>query len=617
MLQAALTGGSAETTFTIPWDTAKATYGDHVLKATVTDGAGQTATVETKVKVDQPLTLHLLFCPSAALTGCAIGLLADVKGTVHLQAKPADDNGKFKSVTFHVGAAQIAEKMAEPYTHAWDSTTVADGKHTIAATVLTADGLTKTASFAVTVNNCDTDKDGFLASGAACKGKDCNDGDAAAFPGAADSVGDGVDTSCDGIDGLDGDLDGYASVASGGKDCDDKAASVHPCADDVADDTIDANCDGKDLQDCNDCQNCTADAAVGLKCTHVAIAAGGPCDDGNPCTTDEKCAVDACGGGKPNGCDDSLTCTLDACDPLKGCTHAANASACDDGKPCTAETCDVAKGCSSAPAAAGTACPAGVCDTKGTCTPSNVPAGMVFVPGGTFKMGCVPGDGSCYANEEPRHIVVADALFFDQYEVTVEQYGACVKAGKCTPTADKWGDFQLKKCNAGAPGKEKHPINCIDWTQSDAYCKFAGKRLPTEAEWEYAARGGLEGKLYPWGDAEGCEFAVWQSAAGKKEPGCDGSGTMPVGSKPAGKNGYGLYDMAGNLCEWVADWYDGSFYAKSPTKNPVGPGEGTFRTNRGGTFFYSAEGLRASLRFHDVPQQFFDGLGFRCAKSLN
>jgi formylglycine-generating enzyme required for sulfatase activity len=605
--------------FGFPWDTTKLAFGDHTIKASFTDKAGQTTAVEVKVLIDQPLFVQLLFCPSAALEGCIVGTKQAVAGTVYLLAKALDDNSKAKSVAFTVDGKEVAKADKEPFTTAWDSTTVQDGKHTIAAVVTTDGGATLAAQWEVDVSNCDLDKDGWPGNSGKCKGADCNDGDPTVFPGAPDAGGDGKDSNCDGIDGIDGDQDGYASIATGGKDCNDSDKTVYPCADDLPGDKIDSNCDGKDALSCDDCLACTEDQVDGAKCKHSSIGDGGPCSDGNACTLKDSCKSGACVGADPLKCDDGLSCTVDACDPVGGCSYTANAALCLTGdKPCVAVACDPDKGCVVNPVPVGAACKGGVCNAKGECgTLPPPPVGMQSVPGGTFKMGCVKGDTGCYVNEEPQHEVTVNALLVDKTEVTVKAYGECVKAGKCTPTKDMWGTFKLKNCNQDVPGKENHPINCVDWIQADAYCKFVGKRLPSAAEWEYSARGGLEGKLYPWGDAEGCEFAVWKSANATNQPGCDGTGTLPVGSKPKGMNGFGLYDMAGNLCEWVNDWYDGDYYAKSPKNNPQGPSTGTFRENRGGTYFYTAEGLRASLRFHDVPEQFFDGLGFRCVKSAN
>ena len=240
--------------------------------------------------------------------------------------------------------------------------------------------------------------------------------------------------------------------------------------------------------------------------------------------------------------------------------------------------------------------------------------GMVLIPAGSFEMGCVPGD-ACSPDEKPQHTVTLAAFYLDVTEVTVAKYQACVDAGKCTAPASGGSDY-----NRGKLGREQHPVNGVTWTQADAYCKWTDAKghLPTEAQWEKAARGGLEGKKYPWGDENPTctpgqnNTAVWNSGGS----GCGKDSTWPVGTGSA-KNGYGLYDMAGNVWEWTADWYDSSYYGSSPASNPSGPGSGSNRVSRGGSFGAGAPGyLRASLRDYVNPSGYYFYLGFRCSRSL-
>ncbi len=241
--------------------------------------------------------------------------------------------------------------------------------------------------------------------------------------------------------------------------------------------------------------------------------------------------------------------------------------------------------------------------------------GMVFVPGGPFFMGCNASvDTECDDDEKPGKTVDVGSFWIDKTEVTAAAYKRCADAGSCSSTGlsmpfydDKEQPEFAEFCTWQKPGRENHPINCVDWNQAVAYCASVGKRLPTEPEWEKAARG-TDGRKYPWGNAgygssgkvaniadESAKrrFANWTIAAGYD----DGYvGTAPVGSFPAGASPYGALDMIGNVFEWTAD--------------TVGGG----RALRGGSWYHLPRDARASYRGWVDPAGRIPYRGFRCAQ---
>lgn len=264
----------------------------------------------------------------------------------------------------------------------------------------------------------------------------------------------------------------------------------------------------------------------------------------------------------------------------------------------------------------GAPCPAGFsCTEAGTCESED----MVAVPGGPFTMGCHPSEGegegsACGEDERPAHPVELDAFALDRTPVTLADWRRCMADRACTPPKRyEAGERHAQFCNWGQPEREDHPVNCVTWFQAVAYCRYRGKRLPTEAEWEKAARG-TDGRRYPWGDeAPTCERAVMRDGQGK---GCGTRGTLPVGTRPLDASPYGARDMLGNVWEWMEDWYAEGAYGEGPRKNPRGPAEGEDRGGRGGAFISGPDELRVSDRGHDVPETALGGLGVRCAKDL-
>ncbi|MDZ4733078.1 MAG: formylglycine-generating enzyme family protein [Nitrospirota bacterium] len=222
---------------------------------------------------------------------------------------------------------------------------------------------------------------------------------------------------------------------------------------------------------------------------------------------------------------------------------------------------------------------------------------MAVVPAGEFTMGSPTGD----SDEQPAHQVYLDTFSMDKYEVTVAQYAAFLQAKGVEPPLD-W-----KTMNQ--PAHQKRPATNMDWVDAYGYCKWAGKRLPTEAEWEKAARG-TDGRLYPWGsDAPTPLHANFGKTNWNKH-----EVLAPVGTFEAGKSPYGIYDMAGNVWEWVNDWYDFKYYPKSPAKNPTGPSTGGTKVIRGGSWYSNPRALRSANRSLISPTD--QGLtGIRCAKT--
>ena len=294
--------------------------------------------------------------------------------------------------------------------------------------------------------------------------------------------------------------------------------------------------------------------------------------------------------------------------------------------------------------------------------------GMVLIPGGTFWMGSEDGQ----PDEQPLHQVSVDGFWMDKTEVTNEQFEKFVRAtgyvtiAELKPDSKEFPDAKPELLVPGSvvfsppaeevpltdpsgwwryvpganwrhpegphstiEGREKHPVVHVAWHDAVAYAKWAGKRLPTEAEWEYASRGGLDRQRYVWGNEQTpggkWQANIWQGHFPNENTGADGfKGTAPVASFPP--NGYGLYDTAGNVWEWCADWYRPDYYARSPAKNPPGPEDSVDpdepgvkkRVQRGGSYLCSdvyCSGYRPSARMKCTPDTGLSHTGFRCVKS--
>ena len=222
---------------------------------------------------------------------------------------------------------------------------------------------------------------------------------------------------------------------------------------------------------------------------------------------------------------------------------------------------------------------------------------MALVPAGEFTMGSNMAD-----DEKPVHHVYLNAFYMDKYEVMVGQYARFLEATDMEEPPDWYIMNQ--------PQHQKRPVVNVDWEDAVMYCKWAGKRLPTEAEWEKAARG-TDGRIYPWGNEAPTRL---HANYGRKEWN-NHLALVPVGSFEEGRSPYGIYDMAGNAWEWVSDWYDYDYYQNSPRRNPIGPATGDSKVVRGGSWLYISEFLRSAHRFAAQPTNKHFGYGFRCAKT--
>jgi formylglycine-generating enzyme required for sulfatase activity len=250
---------------------------------------------------------------------------------------------------------------------------------------------------------------------------------------------------------------------------------------------------------------------------------------------------------------------------------------------------------------------------------------MVYVPPGEFEMGsteeevdyalalCLEYGTNCrrwyFSVEQPLHPVELDGFWMDRTEVTYQQYRMCVEAGGCSEVGCEDED---------QPSEANHPVVCVTWDQAAAYCEWAGARLPTEAEWEYAARG-VDGRRYPWGDEfDGSllNYCDANCAQDKRDEMYDDgyAGSAPVGSYPDGESWIGALDMAGNVWELVADW--NGEYSEERQVNPTGPMSGNRRVARGGSWNASPDHVRSALRTNVGEDDMIAHVGFRCASSI-
>lgn len=286
----------------------------------------------------------------------------------------------------------------------------------------------------------------------------------------------------------------------------------------------------------------------------------------------------------------------------------------------------------------GTATPTETMASSGLVTPSSTPiprpaspeirvndvdkAELVLIPAGEFTMGSDASDDPYFWGAEgPAHLVYVDSFWIYRTEVTNSMYARCAAEQKCPKPVQS---YAVDTDNYyGNPNYDNYPVIYVTYTHASAYCGWAGGRLPTEAEWEKAARG-TGTRLFPWGndypDSEQVNLCDRNCARGaiREDQLVDGySGTSPVGRYPAGASPYGALDMAGNVWEWTFDWFQSTFYTISPYENPNGPISGERRVLRGGSWSNSLDGQRVVARISEPPETSLDNLGFRCVLDVD
>lgn len=278
---------------------------------------------------------------------------------------------------------------------------------------------------------------------------------------------------------------------------------------------------------------------------------------------------------------------------------------------------------------------------------------MAEIPGGEFLMGTNAKDGFPADGEGPVRKVKIDPFLMDRYAVTNEEFSRFVEETDYMTEAEQFGWsfvfhlfvppslpaqrvpstpwwfgveganwYQPEGPGSSIEGRMDHPVIHVSWNDAQAYCEWAGKRLPTEAEWEYAARGGLEQKRYAWGDelTPGGEHQcnIWQGEFPKRNTEEDGfTGTAPAESFPP--NGYGLYNVAGNVWEWCSDWFARSHHKKGGSENPQGPAAGETKVTRGGSYLCHdsyCNRYRVAARTSNTPDSSTGNMGFRCAADI-
>jgi formylglycine-generating enzyme required for sulfatase activity len=405
---------------------------------------------------------------------------------------------------------------------------------------------------------------------------------------------------------------------------------------------------------CDDKDPCTIDSCAtaggSSSCQHVT--GSGKCEDGDYCTINDTCSNGVCLPGGPRLCDDGKTCSGDYCDiKAQKCTTqtfgpgspcltggfcdkagicrtgscVVGKTTCNDHNPCTIDICKgglPAGYCASTPAKNGMNCGVGGRCLAGFCVDKF--ATMVYVPPSWFMMGCnAKLDTACGTDEKAQHEVhITEGYYLDRYEVTVADWMKCMAAGKCeTPAGAKYCVDANVKLDNYKQKRYNMPVNCVGHGKAKAYCTWAGKRLPTEAEWAMAARGDCQAnggtklcpttmRVYPWGNKTAdCAHAIMKDA---KDLGCGTGFTWPGGSRPMDRGPFGHYDMAGNLREHINDLYTKSF-SPNAVKNPKGGTSGSAYVLRFASF--ADTNLRTGNRSWVNNTYSLTTYGFRCART--
>ncbi len=401
---------------------------------------------------------------------------------------------------------------------------------------------------------------------------------------------------------------------------------------------------------CDDGKPCTDDACEGGQCIFPPVADGSQCDDGNACTVDDSCSGGDCEGGpidcshldtpcqrgvceEESGacaaydvddgteCDDGDACTVDDVCQSGQCVGEGldsdgdgyidaecGGSDCDDGDadvhPMAAEGLDAAGSCDD-----GIDNDCDACTDAGDLDCGGLEPCWLVIPEGIFEMGST--DEQAEDDELAVREVEVAGFEMTKTEVTVAQYAACVDVGGCAYDQDElpagcvWHDRQ---------DLPYRPMNCVTWQQADNFCAWVGGRLPSEAEWEYAARSAGRDIVYPWGDAPAtCDLAVIEEEEGSA--GCGSGAAADVCSRPDGNSDQGLCDMASNVWEWVWDYYHNSYVGAPNNANPWLSPATSSRALRGGSWYYDGSKARAANRGAEDPERHdCTGGGFRCAR---
>jgi formylglycine-generating enzyme required for sulfatase activity len=467
--------------------------------------------------------------------------------------------------------ARGSEEADVSTTTAIPATRLFRGPNQVAIVVLPAGAPSVRATVQITRRDTpmpDLDGDGYsVAQG------DCDDRDPTVHPGQPEIPYNGKDDDCDPRtpdDDLDG--DGYPKAT----DCNDRDPTIHPGAREICGDGIDQDCTGGDLPcssvdmdgdgyspamgDCNDNDPTIHPGAM-------EVPYNGKDDDCNPLTPDDD--LDRDGYLHANDCNDN--------DPT---VHPGAIERCGDG---------IDQDCSGADLA----CP---------------PVDEVAVGAGPFMMGSQPATGD--EDEHPMHTVMLPSFYIDRAEITNAAYKVCVDARACTAPGSLGS--ATRSSYFGDAGFVNYPVVFVSWTQADTYCRWVGRRLPSEAEWEKAGRGSSDTRQYPWGNMPAdCPSANVTRTNGMA---CVGDTTADATYPASSASPYGAIDMCGNVWEWVADWYSATYYAVSPGASPPGPSSGSQKVRRGGGWVNEPIFGRVANRASDDPSAQLGAVGFRCAR---